>query len=289
MASTHIIVVNYNAGNWLLRSINAALAHSDGAISVIDNNSSDASMANARMALQSNPRIRWIENPDNIGFAAANNMVLGELQEDYAVLVNPDCEINASTLSPIIACFEQYPKMALASCRIYSEDGSVQATCKRKFPTPGSAIVRLTGLGRLFSNNQNLADFDYGHLDTSTQGVEFVEAVSGAFMVVRRQAMEQVGLLDPAYFMHCEDLDWCKRFALAGWQVGFVNEASVVHAKGISSASRPLRVQWNLHRGMNRFFDKFYRHSYSLPTRLLVKLGIAVSFLWRSVLTVLRR
>jgi len=289
MPATHIIVVNYNAGDWLLRSTRAALAHSEGIISVIDNNSEDGSLADAKLALQDNARINWIENPANIGFAAANNLVLKDLRADYAVLVNPDCEINAGTLPAILHYFDQHPKLALASCRIYNEDGSMQATCKRRFPTPRSALARLSGMGRFFPGNSWLADFDYGNSEPEPSGIEFVEAVSGAFMVVRRQALEQVGLLDDGYFMHCEDLDWCKRFELGGWQVGFVNEASVVHAKGVSSRSRPVRVQWSLHRGMNRFFNKFYRQSYSLPTRTLVKLGIAASFLLRCLQSVFRR
>lgn len=288
MSRTHIIVVNFNAGDWLTRSLSAALAHSEGMISVVDNNSSDTSFKNARTALGSQPRLRWIENSHNLGFAAANNLVLADLQAEFAVLLNPDCEVKSGTLATILSYFDQYPEMALASCCIYNEDGSLQASCKRKFPTPWSALVRLTGVHKLFPNSPRLANFDYGDIEPKITGVDFVEAVSGAFMVVRKQAIEQVGLLDAGYFMHCEDLDWCMRFELAGWKVGFVNEAGVIHAKGISSASRPLRVQWSLHRGMSRFFDKYYHDQYSLLTRLLVKIGIASSFIWRSLLSVVR-
>ena len=203
--------------------------------------------------------------------------MLTGLDSDYAVLLNPDCEINQQTLQPILAAFEADSCIGIASCRILGEDGCLQITCKRRFPTPGSALARMLQLHYLFPESRRFANFDFGDQASEYDGVQYVEAVSGAFMVVRKEALQQVGLLDEAYFMHCEDLDWCKRFELAGWKVAFVSEASVVHAKGVSSASRPIAVLRTLHAGMNRFFDKFYRTQYSWFMRMLVKLGIWVS------------
>ncbi|MFT5135367.1 MAG: GT2 family glycosyltransferase [Arenicella sp.] len=288
MFSTHIIIVNYNAGDWLIRSVRSALAFSSGQITIVDNASSDNSIANARRKFSAQTRLNWIENSDNGGFAAANNQVLETLDEDYAVLMNPDCEINAQSLPLILNAFSDRANMGIASCRILNEDGSLQATCRRRFPTPWSALVRMLQLHKLFPQYQPFANFDYGddvNIDTKTQAVE---AISGAFMVVRRSALKQVGLLDQAYFMHCEDLDWCKRFEEHGLEVGFVPGASVLHAKGVSSASRPIKVLWTLHLGMNRFFDTHYSKQYSWPLRYSVKLGIGLSFLARSALTLLR-
>ena len=289
MSKTQVIIVNFNAGSWLPRAVQSALAYSADAVTVVDNNSTDNSVQQTRELVGANARLGWIENAENRGFAAANNQVLELMDADFAVLMNPDCEINSDTLLHILDSFAQYPGMGIASCRILNEDGSLQATCKRRFPTPGSALVRMLQLHRLFPNRPEFANFDYGDQPSNSIGVEFVEAVSGAFMVIRRSAMLEVGLLDEAYFMHCEDLDWCKRFALAGWKVGFVNQASVIHAKGVSSASRPLAVQRTLHAGMNRFFDKFYKTEYAAPTRIAVKLGIAVSLALRSVKALLKR
>jgi GT2 family glycosyltransferase len=289
MNQTHIIIVNYNTGDWLRRSIDSALAHSSGRVSVVDNASKDTSFENAQQRFANESRIDWIRNYDNRGFAAANNQVLRELQADFAVLLNPDCEINSDTLPVLLKAFDENPDMGLASCRILNEDGSLQPTCRRRFPTPWSALVRLFQLHRLFPNNAAFANFDYGEqIDENTE-LQFVEAISGAFMMARRSAVEKIGLLDEAYFMHCEDLDWCKRFELEGQKVGFISEVHVIHAKGVSSASRPVSVLWTLHNGMNRFFDKFYRNQYSWPVRALVKIGIVLSCVVRSSLTVLRR
>lgn len=312
MSDTHIIIVNYNAGEWLARSIQSALKHSAGVVTVVDNNSSDNSVANTQLSLESSEvveplqdRLRWVENSNNVGFAAANNQVLNQLLDGdsnqlataYAVLMNPDCELSKDSLDKIIEAFKTHPKMGLASCQILNEDGSLQATSRRRFPTPWSAMIRMFKLHRLFPNNPKFANFDYGdatpidsngEASISVSDVEWVEAISGAFMVARLSAIKDVGVLDEAYFMHCEDLDWCKRFANAGWQVGFVPCASVVHAKGVSTRSRPVGVLWTLHKGMNRFFDKFYKDAHSLPVRYVVKLGIAFSFIGRAILSLVR-
>jgi GT2 family glycosyltransferase len=288
MFSTHIIIVNYNAGDWLIRSVRSALAFSSGQITIVDNASSDNSIAHARAEFSGQTRLNWIENAGNRGFAAANNQVLETLEADFAVLMNPDCEINEQSLSLILDAFSARPTMGIASCRIFNQDGSLQATCRRRFPTPWSALVRMLQLHKLFPQYQRFANFDYGddvNNDTKTQAVE---AISGAFMVVKKTALKQVGLLDQAYFMHCEDLDWCKRFEQHGLEVGFVSSASVLHAKGVSSASRPIKVLWTLHLGMNRFFDTHYSKQHSWPLRYLVKLGIGLSFLARATLTLLR-
>jgi len=287
-ASSHIIIVNYNAGVWLSRAVGSALEHSNSQITVVDNKSSDNSIARARMQI-SDPRVDWQMNQQNVGFAAANNQVLRALDTDYAVLMNPDCELANGTLESILDAFAEFPKMAIASCRILNEDGGMQATCRRRFPTPWSALGRMLMLDRLFPNDPKFANFDYG-IDVDKQGqVETVDAISGAFMVVRMAAIRQVGLLDESYFMHCEDLDWCKRFALEGWSVGFIPSASVIHAKGVSTQSRPIGVLWTLHKGMDRFFSKFYRKDYSWPVRASVKAGIYLSFAGRAILSVLKR
>jgi len=284
---THIIIVNYNAGEWLQRSLKSALAHSVGAVTVVDNNSNDSSILDAHTSI-SDERLEWILNSDNRGFAAANNQVLSAMESEFAVLMNPDCELAEDTLDHILAVFAEEPTMGMASCRILNDDGSLQTTCRRRFPTPMSALARILLLHKLFPNDRRLRNFNYGDTVVPNQPLEFVEAISGAFMVVRQSALEEVGLLDENYFMHCEDLDWCKRFELSGWKVGFVSSTSVIHAKGVSSKSRPLRVMWTLHLGMNRFFNKFYYEKFSWPLSLLIKLGISLSFLVRAPLALLR-
>ncbi|MBX2849727.1 MAG: glycosyltransferase family 2 protein [Acidiferrobacterales bacterium] len=294
MSSVHIIIVNFNAGAWLLRCLRSILDNTEYPVTVVDNNSTDFSVRNTQLALDDQTRITWQQNHSNVGFAAANNQVLKEVESEFVLLLNPDCEINMDTVPCMLGAFQHDPELGIASCCIYNVDGSVQNTCRRRFPTPWTAMVRLLQLNRLFPNHPKCKDFDYGSLDLDqlkSEGetpVEYVEAISGAFMLVRRTALLQVGLLDEGYFMHCEDLDWCKRFADNDWRVGFVKSASVVHAKGVSSKSRPIKVLWTLHKGMNRFFDKHYYQQYSLGQRVAVKSGIVFSFIFRSFMALLK-
>ena len=280
----HIIIVNYNSGSWLQRAVQSALEHSTGNISVVDNASKDSSVETCRTHFKDESRIKWILNKDNVGFAAANNQVLASLDEELAVLMNPDCELHERTLEQISAVFQSDPSVGMASCRILNEDGSLQTTCRRRFPTPQTAAIRMSGLRSFFPN----ADFDYGDSVRASDPVEHVEAVSGAFMVVRKSAMLDVGLLDESYFMHCEDLDWCMRFNLREWNIAFIPAAQVTHAKGVSSRSRPIGVLWNLHRGMDRFFNKFYAQGRPLLT-ICVRAAVYLSFLPRALLSLVKR
>ena len=287
MTSTHIVIVNYNSGDWLERSVRSALEFSDGRVSVVDNLSTDNSVADCKAAI-SDKRVEWQLNDRNLGFAAANNQVLKNIESEFAILMNPDCQLNEDSLSQILEVMRKDTSIGLASCQILNEDGSLQATCRRRFPTPWSAFVRIFALDRLFPDNPRFANFDYGDQIDDSVSVEYVEAISGAFMVARISCVSEIGLLDEDYFMHCEDLDWCKRAHLNGWQVAFVPSARVVHAKGVSSKSRPIGVLYTLHTGMNRFFNKFYVNDYGLPLRLTVKAGIATSFIMRAMVSIFR-
>ena len=257
------IIVNYNAGDWLLRSVRSALQ--DEAISkvyVVDNASNDNSLEpledSNSFIVEEQHKLELIKNTQNLGFGKANNIALEKAISDptikFALLLNPDCELNTEVLPTMLPFFEQQPKLGMAGCVIKNSDGSIQATCRRKFPTPWTAFLRMTQLHRFGIAKQT--DFDMGNIQLLDEFAQ-VEAISGAFMLVRLEAIKEVGVFDEAYFMHCEDLDLCKRFEAADWQVGFVPSVTVLHEKGVSSQSRRIGVLWNLHQGMLRFSINF--------------------------------
>ena len=302
--SVTLVIVNYNAGDWLVRCLNSVVQLPEvDHVYVVDNASRDISLDLIQPLLEQFPeRLSLIENQENVGFAAANNQILNQYcegqqsslaeapltkeskQSDYVLLLNPDCEMNPDVLPAMLAAFADNPNLGLAGCVIRNEDGSLQKTCRRNFPTPLTALTRMLQLQRL-----GLAkSFDLGD-EPLPNDFTTIEAISGAFMMVKVSAMQKVGVLDDAYFMHCEDLDWCKRFEIAGLQVGFVPSVSVMHAKGVSSKSRPVGVLWTLHRGMLRFFDKFYRQQYSVFIRVLVKIGVFASFILRAAWSILKK
>jgi len=290
VADSAIIIVNYNSGEWLTRSLLSALRYSDSSIYVVDNASEDTSIADAKTKLdgQYDERINWILNSQNAGFAAANNQVLNNLDTQFAVLMNPDCELRSGVLTQIKDVFLKDEKIGVMSCLIENSDGSLQRTAKRRFPTPSNAISRVPIIGKLFSDNESYRDFDYGD-QVSNQELEFVEAVSGAFMVVRMSVVKQVGTLDESYFMHFEDLDWCKRFAISGWKIGVLNTQRVLHEKGVGSRTRQVRVLMHLHRSMLIFFNRYYRNDYHPVVYLLIQCCVVFSCMARSAWALLRR
>ena len=275
------VVVNYNSGDWLRDCVESLLGSSRSVdIVVIDNASTDHSLERLGDAAD---RIEVMRNRENVGFARANNQAMAARDAAFYVLINPDCIVERETIARVLDAMRSDETIGLASCLIRNADGSVQKTCRRRFPTPTSALARTLGLNRLHPGKY--PDFDYGSEDAAS-GVEAVEAVSGAFMVARREAIERVGYLDEGYFMHCEDLDWCKRFWQAGFKVGFTGDTSVTHAKGASG--RSLRVNWHLHQGMLRFYRKFYRGQYPGVLFPLVYLGVYASFIGRSTSILIR-
>ena len=293
--SVAAIIVNYNAGEWLLRSVRSALqVDAISIVYVVDNASQDNSLEpledNDSLSVEEKNKLQLIKNTRNLGFGKANNFALTKAMSDFeikfALLLNPDCELNAAVLPTMLPYFEQQPKLGMAGCVIKNSDGSIQATCRRNFPTPWTAFLRMSQLQRLGIGKQS--DFDLGRMELPNELIQ-VEAISGAFMLLRMTAVNAVGMFDETYFMHCEDLDLCKRFELADWQIGFVPSVAVLHEQGVSSQSRRIGVLWNLHQGMLRFFDKFYRQDHSILFRSLVKLGIYFSFIGRAAVIMVKR
>lgn len=241
---------------------------------VVDNASTDHSLERLGDTAD---KIETIRNRENVGFSRANNQVMATRRAEFYVLINPDCIVEPNTIATVIDALRADETVGLASCLIKNADGSVQKTCRRRFPTPASGLARTLGLNKVQPGKYR--DFDYGSADIS-HGVEYVDAVSGAFMAARGRAVETVGYLDEGYFMHCEDLDWCKRFWQAGYKVAFTGDACVTHAKGASG--RSLRVNWHLHQGMLRFYRKFYREEYPRALYPVVYLGVYASLIGRS-------
>lgn len=268
------VIVNYNSGDWLLscvQSLKLSTLLMD--IYIVDNASQDSSMA--KVEAENFENVFIIKNNNNVGFATANNQVLETKDADYYVLINPDCQIESDALKQVIDVLEHDKNMACASGLILNDDGSVQKTSRRRFPTPMSSLSRILQLGRWFKKAP--LDFDYGDTPYQTE-VENCEAISGAFMVVSAPAMAKVGTLDGAYFMHCEDLDWCKRFSLAGYSIASVSTARITHGKGVSSKSRPVHVMWYMHKGMMRYFQKFHKNDTHFLYRYLIYCGILSRF-----------
>jgi hypothetical protein len=288
-----VVTVNFNAGGHLAAGARAVLASTAPVeLLVVDNGSTDGSLEALRKAVGDDSRVRILENGANVGFAKANNQGLASARGEWLLFLNPDCVVERGTIERMRSALEAHPDAGLAGCLVLNPDGTEQAGCRRETPTPGKAFVRAFGLAplarRLGVTRGEVRDFVRRGDPMPPHPVE-VEAISGAFMFVRRAALPKVGPLDEGYFLHCEDLDWCLRFRQAGYEVLFVPEVSVVHDKGASSRARPVRVLWHMHRGMVRYYRKFFQDQYPRPFLWLVLAGVWLRFAALAAVALFRR
>lgn len=271
---TSVVTVNFNAGPLLAACAKAVLASTARVeLIVVDNGSTDGSVAPLRESIVGDSRLGVVEAGTNLGFARGCNLGLRSTRGDLVLFLNPDCIVERDTLARMRAVLEEHPEAGMAGPLILNPDGTEQAGCRRSVPTPWRSLLRTIGLARLFPRDAYVLAGQ-----PLPAGPAPVDAISGAFMLVRRGALEEVGPLDERYFLHCEDLDWCMRFREAGRAVLFVPGVTVVHHKGHCGRDRPIRVLWHMHRGMIRFYGKFFRHRYPLPLMWLVYAGVWLRF-----------
>lgn len=271
------IIVNYNAGPALVDAINSVLQQCREVI-VVDNCSSDSSTELVETTFASIAKVRILRNPTNLGFATACNIGARSASQSYLFFLNPDCISGPHSLIRLYEELQLRPRAAMAGGLLLNPDGTEQAGGRRLTPTPGRTLVRSFALQKFARRwPELLVDFNLHQQPLPPSPIN-VEAISGACMLVKPEAIAEVGLWDENYFLHCEDLDWCMRFHRAGWDILFVPDAPFTHMKGTCSKSRPLFVEWHKHKGMSRFYFKFFRNNYPLPLLLLVLIAIWARF-----------
>lgn len=272
-----VIIVNYNTGPYLIDCVRSVLPLVS-EILVVDNASTDTSLDLCSQHFADEPKIKIIRNNANLGFAAACNIGCTQATGDFLLFLNPDCSLHPSAVSALMRVLDSDPSVGMVGGLLLNPDGSEQGGGRRAIPTPWRSFVRAFGLSHFAALWPRIFfDFHLHKQPLPTQPME-VEAISGACMMVKRTAMEDVGPWDEGYFLHCEDLDWCMRFRQKGWKIMFVPSARVTHALGVSSRSRPIFVEWHKHKGMMRFYRKFFRRQYPGVVMGLVALGIWLRF-----------
>ncbi len=284
-----VIIVSFNSGALLTDCVASVLASTlPVEVLVSDNGSIDGSLDALRAPELAEGRVRIVENGTNLGFAAAANRVLPLAQGDWVLFLNPDCLLQPDTLERMLAVLDGRPDVGIAGPLILGTDGQEQAGCRRREPTPIRSLARVFHLQRWLPQGAGVSDFNMAG-DPLPAAPVAVDAISGAFMLVEREAMRRVGPLDDGYFLHCEDLDWCRRFRDAGFIVLFVPSVEIVHHKGTSSKMRPIRVEWHKHRGMLRYYRKFFGESYPLPLWWGVRMFVWVRFGALALVLAMRR
>ena len=272
-AAITAIVVNYNAGPVLMRCVRSVLASGASVdLRVVDNGSSDGSIERLRNTTRPGSGVEILQNAGNLGFGRAVNGAAAGAASDWLLVLNPDAVLEPGALGALRDALAADPRAAVAGGDVRDADGRPERAAVRRFPTTRRTLVTVSGLARLerwFPALQGVS-VPVSRRPVSTAPVE---AVSGACLLLRREAFEAAGGFDPGYALHCEDLDLMKRLADAGWRCLYVPSARVVHEKGVSSRSRPLWVHTQKHLGMLRYDRKFHPGGAHLPARAAVALG----------------
>jgi len=269
------IIVNYNAGELLSHCVasllNSALKME---IIVVDNASHDGSLD----ALVDLPGVKIIRNSSNLGFAKACNQGVKNSSAPILLFLNPDCQFKPGSLQNLLNIMRKGQQVGMVGGLLLNLDETEQSGGRRAIPTPWRSFVRAFGLSR-WSNRWPGLFYDFHlHKQPLPEAPIEVEAISGACMMVRRDVMRDVGEWDEGYFLHCEDLDWCMRFRQKGWKILFVPNAKITHALGACGKDRKLFVEWHKHKGMIRFYRKFFHRQYPGVLMGLVVVGVWLRF-----------
>lgn len=265
-----VVIVSYNVRSYLeecLKSVQEALEGIEGEVFVVDNHSDDDSVEVVRREY---PWVNLIVNLENLGFAKANNQAIRRAQGEYVLLLNPDTVVTQDTFRGVLAFMDEHPKAGSAGVMMCYEDGSRAPESRRAVPTPWVAARKMLG----FTKRYYLSDLPW---DQPCK----IEVVSGAFCLLRHQALKAVGLLDEDFFMYGEDIDLSYRLLKGGWENWYL-PYSIIHYKGKSTQKSDYRYVHVFYQAMLIFFQKHYSHLsfvYSIPVKLAIYFRASIALI----------
>ena len=294
-----IVIVNYNVKYFLEQCLESVFGskHSvevaDGSSSdaielevfVVDNASVDGSV---EMVREKYPQVHLIANDDNVGFAKANNQALRLCTGDLILLLNPDTVVEHDTFSKCVAFFASHPDCGGLGVKMINGEGTYLKESKRGFPTPEAAFFKISGLIRLFPHSRRIAAYYMGHLDDEETNP--IDILPGAFLMISREALDKVGLLDEAYFMYGEDIDFSWRIKLAGFENYYYPDARIIHYKGESTKHGSMNYVYTFYNAMSIFVQHYFSGTRARWFNLLLHLAIwaraGMAWLRRALLAV---
>ena len=264
-----IIIVNWNTCKLLkdcLRSVYEQTLGIDYEVIVVDNASADGS---AEMVAAEFPQVRLIRNAENRGFAAANNQGIAIAKGRYVLLLNSDTTVLDDSIAKTIEFADNCPDAAVVGCQVWENKDTIQKTCF-KFHSPFNVFCVASGVARIFPKSKLLGGDKMLWWDRQSQCD--VDVVSGMFMLVRSEAISQVGLMDESYFIYCEESDWCYRFRKAGWRNVFWPGAKIIHHDGGSKSSGqvPVKMEVQQVKSLLIFIKKNYGKTNFLLCRVII-------------------
>lgn len=274
-----IIIVNYETYDLTKQTIKSVITQEQPFnydIYLVDNGSTDGSIERLQedfLKESKDGTIKFILNPENRGFAHANNLALKKTQAEYVLLLNSDTVVLDNCLEASLNYMETHQDTGALGCKVVLPDNTLDKACRRSFPDFYVSFYRMTGLSRLFPKSKRFGRYNLTYLDEDE--IYEVDCVVGAFMLVRQKTIQEVGLLDETFFMYGEDIDWCYRIKAANWKIIYFSDAKIIHYKGASySKKQNKRLTYEFYRAMYIFYNKHYKAGYPWITTVATYLGI---------------
>ena len=275
-----VVIVAFDSLSFLrdcLSSIPSGAGRFSHEVIVVDNASSDGTAA---WLSRAEPSLRAVCNRQNLGFARACNQGILAARGRYLLLLNPDTVVGDRALERTVEFLSAHRRLAAATCKIVRPGGQLDPSCKRDFPNLWDAFSRFSGLSRLLPRSRIFARYDARYLDDDV--AQEVPLIDGCFMLMRHEAVEDIGLFDERFFMYAEEMDWCRRARLKGWSIGYDPSGITMHVKGAATRRHTFRMLYHFHRSMGVYYWKHGRYRGpgmflvlpALTLRLLILLAI---------------
>ena len=266
-----VVIVNYQTFELTKNTINSIFEYDypfELEVVVVDNASSDDSLS--RLQDYFGDRVRFIASAENNGFAAGNNQALRVVEARYVLLLNSDTIVWENTLESIYDYMEDHKDVGACGCRVLLENGELDKACKRSFPNVKNSFFRL------FHIPTNSADDNYNLDNLPDDEIYEIDCLTGAFMFMRKEALDTAGLLDETFFMYGEDIDLCFRIKNSGWKIIYYGESKITHLKGASSKKQKSKLIYEFYRAMYIYYKKHHAEESSFIVNIVVYIGIAV-------------
>jgi len=267
-----VIIVNYNVKHFLeqcLHSVYKAAKGLETEIFVVDNNSVDGS---AQLIREKFPELHFIENKENVGFSRANNQAIKIANGEYILLLNPDTVVEEDTFSKVTGFMDKHPEAGGLGVKMIDGKGTFLPESKRGLPTPWVAFYKMFGLSKLFPNSRKFGKYHLSYF--SENEIHDIEILAGAFMLLRKKALDKVGLLDEAFFMYGEDIDLSYRIILGGYKNYYFPETTIIHYKGESTKKGSLNYVKVFYNAMIIFARKHFSGGKAGVFSLIIHLAI---------------
>lgn len=267
-----IVIVNYNVQHFLeqcLHSVYQALNNIEAEVWVVDNNSVDGSV---EMVQEKFPQVKLVASKDNLGFSKGNNLAIKKSTGEYVLLLNPDTLVEEDTFEKVVAFMDENPKAGGLGVKMVDGKGKFLPESKRSLPTPTVAFYKIFGLSSIFPKSKRFGRYHCGHL--SKEENHEIEILSGAFMLMRKEALDKVGLLDEDFFMYGEDIDLSYRLIKGGYKNYYFADTRIIHYKGESTKKSSVNYVFVFYNAMIIFAKKHFSQKNASTFSVLIKLAI---------------